>query len=203
MLDIDCGTYPYVTSSNPTAGGACTGLGLSPSKLGDVIGVVKAYTTRVGEGPFPTELHGPEGERIRSVGAEYGTTTGRPRRCGWIDTQILRYSNVLNGYTAINLTKLDILSGLSEVKIASGYLHQGRRLPPSSMPSDLSVLAAVEVEYETCPGWVEDISKCERFEQLPVNCRKYVERVEALIGVPIRWIGVGPGRTALIERFHS
>jgi len=197
MLDIDFGTYPFVTSSNPTIGGCITGLGLAPQKLSDVIGVVKAYTTRVGEGPFPTELLDETGEKIRAVGREFGTTTGRPRRCGWLDVVVLRYSTLLNGYTALNLTKLDILSGLTEVKIGVAYTYQGKQL--SNFPARLDILSAVQVEYETLPGWAEDISKCEKFSDLPVNCQNYVKRIEQLVGVPIRWTGVGPSRAALIS----
>jgi len=198
MLDIDFGTYPYVTSSNPTIGGCLTGLGLNNQKLGDVIGVVKAYTTRVGEGPFPTELNDDIGKLLREVGHEFGSTTGRPRRCGWFDAVVVNYSNVLNGYTALNLTKLDILTGIKEIKIAVNYKYKEKILP--SMPSNLNVLSNVEVVYETFPGWMEDIGKITEFSQLPLNCQKYVLRLEELIQVPIRWIGVGPQRTALIEK---
>jgi len=199
MLDIDFGTYPYVTSSNPTIGGCLTGLGISHKVLGDVVGIVKAYTTRVGEGPFPSELKDPDpiGVRIRTVGHEFGTTTGRPRRCGWLDAVILQYSNMLNGYTALNLTKLDILSGLSELKIAVAYKHNNKVLP--TVPSSLDVLANVSVVYETLPGWSEDISHCTKFSDLPVNCQRYVKRIEELVGVRIKWIGVGPARSAMIE----
>lgn len=199
MLDIDFGTYPYVTSSNPTIGGCLTGLGISHKLIGDVIGIVKAYTTRVGEGPFPTELHdsNPIGAVIRTVGHEFGTTTGRPRRCGWFDAVIVQYSNMLNGYTAINLTKLDILSGLTEINIAVAYKYQGKLLP--TVPENLDILAQVEVVYEVLPGWNEDISKCRKFSDLPPNAQNYVKRLEELIGVPIKWIGVGVERTAIIE----
>jgi len=197
MLDIDFGTYPYVTSSNPTVGGCITGTGLSHNKLGDVIGVVKAYTTRVGEGPFPTELLDEYGTKLREVGAEYGTTTGRPRRCGWLDAVVIQYSNTINGYTALNLTKLDILSGMDEIKVGVEYHVEGRKL--SSFPASLEVLSKVKVEYQTFPGWKEDISKCEKFSELPPNCQKYVLGLESLFGVPIKWIGVGPGRHSLVE----
>jgi len=198
LLDIDFGTYPYVTSSNPTIGGALTGLGLSHQKLGDVIGVVKAYTTRVGEGPFPTELHDAVGTALREVGHEFGTTTGRPRRCGWFDAVVVSYSNLLNGYTALNLTKLDVLTGLKDLKIAVAYKHKGEVL--ETMPASLDVLSKVEVVYETLPGWSEDISKVTRFSELPENCQKYVNRIEQLVGVPIKWIGNGPQRDAMIEK---
>jgi len=196
MLDIDFGTYPYVTSSNPTIGGCITGLGLSHNKIGDVVGIVKAYTTRVGEGPFPTELKDKVGEHMQTIGHEFGTTTGRKRRCGWFDAVIVKYSHTLNGFTSLNLTKLDILSGLDELKIAVGYEYQGKLLP--SVPSSLDVLQNVKVVYETYPGWKEDLSKCEKFSDLPENAQRYVKKIEELIGVPIKWIGVGPERTALI-----
>jgi len=200
MLDIDFGTYPYVTSSNPTIGGCLTGLGLSSAKIGDIVGVVKAYTTRVGEGPFPTELadtDGP-GTKLRAVGREFGTTTGRPRRCGWFDAVIVRYTHRLNGYTLLNLTKVDVLTGFDEIKVAVAYKINGKRIT-ASMPASLDVLASAEVEYETLPGWKEDISQVTKFENLPENCRNYVIRLEGLLGVPIRWIGVGPSRTATVE----
>lgn len=201
LLDIDFGTYPYVTSSNPTIGGCLTGLGINSKKIGDVIAVVKAYTTRVGEGPFPTELldtDGP-GTKIRAVGREFGTTTGRPRRCGWFDAVLVRYSHRLNGYTYVNLTKLDILTGFESLKVGVAYTINGKRVT-ASMPADLEDLAKAEVEYETLPGWAEDISKCTSFSQLPKNAQNYVLRLEHLIGVPIRWIGTGPGRSDLIEK---
>jgi len=196
MLDLDFGTYPFVTSSNPTIGGCLTGLGLSHQKLGDVIGVVKAYTTRVGAGPFPTELNNEIGETIRKSGGEFGTTTGRPRRCGWLDIPVMKYSCMLNGYTALNLTKLDILTGFDEIKIGVAYIYQGKTLP--SMPANLEVLSNVTVEYETLPGWKEDISKCTTFSDLPVNAQKYVKRIEQLCEAPIRWIGVGASRDSII-----
>jgi adenylosuccinate synthase len=197
MLDIDFGTYPYVTSSNPTVGGCITGLGISAKKIGDVIGVVKAYTTRVGEGPFPTELLDDIGAKLRKDGAEFGTTTGRPRRCGWLDTVILKYSTLINGYTALNLTKLDILTGLKEIKIGVAYKYQGQVVP--SVPASLDILSKVQVQYETLPGWTEDISQCKSFSDLPPNCQQYVKRVQELAGVPIRWIGTGPKRDQMIE----
>jgi adenylosuccinate synthase len=201
MLDIDFGTYPYVTSSNPSVGSVLTGLGVSPRKLRGIYGTVKAYCTRVGEGPFPTELElvkGSPGLHFSQVGAEYGTTTGRPRRCGWLDIPQMKYSAVVNGFTSLNLTKLDVLTGLSEVKIAKAYKYNGEYL--SSMPASLDVLSNVEIEYETLPGWREDISSCNSFEELPANCQRYVLRVQELIGIPIRWIGVGPNRADVIDR---
>jgi adenylosuccinate synthase len=198
MLDIDFGTYPYVTSSSPTIGGCFTGLGISPNKIKDIIGVVKAYTTRVGEGPFPTELNDTKGEILRNIGYEYGTTTNRPRRCGWLDIVVLRYSTLLNGYTALNLTKLDVLSSFDEIKIAVSYKTKEGRIITSSIPASLEILSTIEVEYETLPGWKEDISKCKNFYELPMNAQKYIRRIEELVGVPIKWIGVGPSRESLI-----
>mmetsp|Transcript_7846 Transcript_7846/g.11208 ORF Transcript_7846/g.11208 Transcript_7846/m.11208 type:complete len:530 (+) Transcript_7846:106-1695(+) len=202
MLDIDFGTYPYVTSSNPSIGSVLTGLGVSPNKVKGVYGTVKAYCTRVGEGPFPTELdvENPKcvGYHLGTVGAEYGTTTGRKRRCGWLDIPQMQYSVMINGFSAINLTKLDVLTGLDEVKIGKAYKHNGKYL--DSMPACLKILSECEVEYETMPGWTEDISKCEKFEDLPMNAQRYVLRVQELLGVPIRWIGVGPNRLDQIDR---
>jgi len=200
MLDIDFGTYPYVTSSNPSVGSVLTGLGVSPNKLRSVYGTVKAYCTRVGEGPFPTELTTDEGVglHLSQVGAEYGTTTGRPRRCGWLDIPQMQYSVLINGMTSLNLTKLDVLTGLAEVKIGKAYKYKGEYL--GGMPASLGVFSKVEVEYEVMPGWTEDISTVKKFSDLPINCQRYVLRVQELIGVPIRWIGVGPNRLDVIDR---
>eukprot|EP00611_Tribonema_gayanum_P024094 TRINITY_DN5226_c2_g1_i3.p1 TRINITY_DN5226_c2_g1~~TRINITY_DN5226_c2_g1_i3.p1 ORF type:complete len:225 (+),score=81.13 TRINITY_DN5226_c2_g1_i3:91-765(+) len=197
MLDIDFGTYPYVTSSNPSIGSVCTGLGVAPIKLSDVYGTVKAYCTRVGEGPFPTELYDETGNFLLHQGGEYGTTTGRPRRCGWLDVPQMRYSQLVNGYTGLNLTKLDVLTGLKEVKIGVAYVVDGKRL--KGMPSNLKTLSGVEVEYETLPGWEEDLSKCKRFSDLPPPAQAFVKRVEDLIGVPVRWVGVGAGRECVVD----
>jgi len=200
MLDIDFGTYPFVTSSNPSVGSCLTGLGVSPHKLRGIYGTVKAYCTRVGEGPFPTELStstGP-GRHLSHVGAEYGTTTGRPRRTGWLDIPQMKFAARINGFTSLNLTKIDVLTGLPEVKVAKAYKYKGEYL--TSMPASLTVLDNVQVEYETLPGWTEDISGCRTFEELPVNCQRYILRCQELIGVPIRWIGVGPNRADVIDR---
>jgi len=202
MLDIDFGTYPYVTSSNPSVGSVLTGLGVSPDKVRGVYGTVKAYCTRVGEGPFPTELNPdqPEsvGYHLAHVGAEVGTTTGRSRRCGWLDLPQMQYSVLINGFTAINLTKLDVLTGLDEVKIGVAYKYKGQDL--DTMPACLKILSECEVQYEVLPGWTEDISKCKNFEDLPENAQRYVLRVQELLGVPVRWIGVGPNRLDQIDR---
>jgi len=206
MLDIDFGTYPYVTSSNPSIGSVLTGLGVSPHKLRGIYGTVKAYCTRVGEGPFPTELEmtpGSPGHHLSQVGAEYGTTTGRPRRCGWLDIVQLRYSVLINGFTSINLTKIDVFTGLPELKIGKAYKHNGKLLTTTNMPASLAKLNDIEVEYETLPGWTEDISNCRTFEELPKNCQNYILRVQHLAGVPIRWIGVGPNRLDVVDRGES
>ena len=193
MLDIDHGTYPYVTSSNATIGGALTGLGVSMKTLAnpDVIGIVKAYTTRVGNGPFPTELTLDTviGKHLRDTGREYGTTTGRSRRCGWLDLAIVRYTNVLNGYTSLCLTKLDVLTGLTELMVCIGYHKDGICL--DSFPASLEELAEVTPVYVTLPGWTEDISGCRTISELPANARAYVAFLETQIDVPVKWIGVG------------
>lgn len=199
LLDIDFGTYPFVTSSNCTAGGICTGLGLPPRMLSNVIGVVKAYTTRVGQGPFPTELHDELGRILQTEGHEYGTTTSRPRRCGWLDTFILNYTNTLNGYTEINLTKLDVLSHFDTLKIGVAYISRGRRM--TYYPASLNVLAGVEVEYIEMEGWKPvDISDVRKFHDLPPQAQSYVLKVEELLNVPVTSIGVGPSRDAIIMR---
>ncbi len=199
LLDIDFGTYPFVTSSNCTVGGVCTGLGIPPSAVGEVIGVVKAYTTRVGQGPFPTELANELGTIMQQQGHEYGTTTLRPRRCGWLDTFMLRYTHSLNGYTQINLTKLDIMSYFETIKIGVAYIVRGRKM--TYYPASLKVLAEVEVEYIEMPGWQGvDITGVREFSKLPENCQNYVLKVEELVGVPVRYIGVGPARDATICR---
>ncbi|CAI5523640.1 unnamed protein product [Closterium sp. Naga37s-1] len=188
MLDVDFGTYPFVTSSNPSVGGICTGLGIPPRALGDIIGVAKAYTTRVGEGPYPTELFGELGEQLRKAGHEFGTTTGRPRRCGWLDIVALRYACQVNGFTALNLTKLDVLSGLPELQLGVGYRAPDGSLLPA-FPADLELLGQVQVEYETVAGWQEDITDVRTFEELPANAQAYVRRIEQLLDVPVRFIG--------------
>eukprot|EP01100_Stratorugosa_tubuloviscum_P004812 TRINITY_DN2215_c0_g1_i1.p1 TRINITY_DN2215_c0_g1~~TRINITY_DN2215_c0_g1_i1.p1 ORF type:complete len:431 (-),score=222.62 TRINITY_DN2215_c0_g1_i1:125-1417(-) len=198
LLDIDFGTYPYVTSSNTVIGGAITGLGLSPNKINNIIAVVKAYTTRVGEGPFPSELNDEIGNRLRTIGHEFGTTTGRPRRCGWLDLVILRFSNALNGFSHINLTKLDVLSGLSEIKIATSYYDPITKRELEFIPASLNILERVEVKYITMPGWNEDLSKCTTYQSLPVNARAYIEKIEEILNLPIVWIGVSPNREGTI-----
>ncbi|CAG8551760.1 18463_t:CDS:10, partial [Acaulospora morrowiae] len=197
MLDLDFGTYPFVTSSNTTVGGVSTGLGIPPSKIDKVVGVVKAYTTRVGGGPFPTELLNETGEYLQRAGAEFGATTGRKRRCGWLDLVVLKYSTMINGYTSLNITKLDVLDQLSELKVATAYLLDGK--PLESFPADLEILEKVVVQYETLPGWKSDISKCRRFSDLPENAQKYVKTIEDYLRIPIEWIGVGVNREDMID----
>jgi adenylosuccinate synthase len=200
MLDIDVGTYPFVTSSATTAGGISTGLGIPPRAIDSIIGVVKAYTTRVGSGPFPTELLDSVGEGLRKVGGEFGTTTGRPRRCGWIDIPVLQYSHLVNGYASLNITKLDVLSHLETIQLGVRYELDGQVLPPGRMPSSLKEYSRVKVQYESMPGWQCDISKAKSYAELPVQARNYLERVEQLVGVPVSWVGVGPGREDMVTK---
>eukprot|EP00440_Ansanella_granifera_P003913 gb/GFBE01004248.1/.p1 GENE.gb/GFBE01004248.1/~~gb/GFBE01004248.1/.p1 ORF type:complete len:558 (+),score=139.15 gb/GFBE01004248.1/:1-1674(+) len=239
LLDIDFGTYPFVTSSNTTIGSVCTGLGVPPKKIDTIIGVVKAYTTRVGHGPFPTELQnegqtledhletyiGPEatherkghasgpysikpgqqvkvGEMLQEVGYEYGTTTGRRRRCGWLDIALVKYSALVNGFDSINITKLDVLTGLKQIRIAIAYRNRQMtevRLPGGYFPSHLDDLKEVVCEYETMEGWSEDISKCTSWTQLPANAKKYVLRIQELLNIPVSWVGVGPDRSSMLK----
>lgn len=199
MLDIDHGTYPFVTSSNPTAGGALTGSGVGPTRINSVVGVAKAYTTRVGEGPFPTELLDESGEALREKGGEYGVTTGRPRRCGWFDAVIVRYSARINGLTDICLTKLDVLSGYDTIPVCVAYDVNGVR--HEEMPMEQASFAAAIPVYENLPGWSDDISSVRSFDDLPVNAQKYILRLEELCGTRISSIGVGPGREATIIRY--
>lgn len=199
LLDIDFGTYPYVTSSNCTVGGACTGLGIPPNVIGEIYGVVKAYSTRVGDGPFPTELSDGLGEILQTRGGEIGVTTRRKRRCGWLDAVLLRYSNMINGYTAVAVTKLDILDTFKEIRIGVAYhLNNKRLLTP---PACASEMQKVEVEYITLPGWMTCTEKVRQFSELPVNARKYISSIEELAGVKVKWIGVGKDRSSMIEVF--
>ena len=196
MLDVDHGTYPFVTSSNSTAGGASTGSGIGPGEFSRVIGIVKAYTTRVGAGPFPTELHDDMGERLRSVGHEFGTTTGRPRRCGWYDAPVARYSARINGVTDFVLTKLDVLTGLDEIPVCVAYDVDGTRV--EEVPVNQTDFHHATPIYENFPGWTEDISKARTFDELPVNAQKYVRAIEAISGARFSAIGVGPARDEII-----
>ena len=195
-LDIDHGTYPYVTSSNTIAGNACSGAGMGPKKITGVIGIVKAYTTRVGEGPFPAELFDKTGDAIQKKGAEFGATTGRKRRCGWLDTVILRNAARLNGLTGVTITKLDVLDELESIKICTSYEYNGKAI--NDFPASLKTLAACKPVYETLPGWSEDISNIRKFEDLPENAINYLKRVEELIETPIYIVSVGPGRDETI-----
>jgi adenylosuccinate synthase len=200
LLDVDHGTYPFVTSSNATAGGACTGSGIPPTRIDRVIAILKAYSTRVGEGPFPTELFDDMGEFLRKTGAEYGTTTGRPRRCGWVDTVVGRYATRINGVTDFVITKLDVLTGLDKVPVCVAYDIDGAR--HEEMPVNQTDFHHAKPVYEELDGWWEDISKCRAFEELPANAQAYVLRLEELIGARVSAIGVGPGRDEIISR-HS
>ncbi len=196
MLDVDHGTYPFVTSSNSTAGGASTGSGIGPNQISRVIGIVKAYTTRVGSGPFPTELDNDEGERLRQAGAEFGTTTGRPRRCGWYDAPIARYSARINGITDFVLTKLDVLTGLTEIPVCVAYEVDGVRF--DEMPVNQSDFHHATPIYESFPGWTEDISSARSFAELPANAQNYVHAIEKISGARFSAIGVGPARDEII-----
>jgi adenylosuccinate synthase len=198
MLDVDHGTYPFVTSSNATAGGASTGSGIGPGAFKTVIGIVKAYTTRVGSGPFPTELFDDSGEFLRATGHEYGTTTGRPRRCGWYDAPIARYSARINGLTDFVLTKLDVLTGLKEIPVCVAYEVDGKRV--EEVPVSQSDFHHAKPIYENFPGWSEDISTCRTFEELPKTAQSYILKLEELSGCRISAIGVGPARDAIIVR---
>ncbi|AEW06940.1 Adenylosuccinate synthetase [Sulfobacillus acidophilus DSM 10332] len=196
MLDIDHGTYPYVTSSHPVAGGATIGAGVGPTKIHRVYGVAKAYTTRVGDGPFPTELRDALGDQIRQRGHEFGTTTGRPRRVGWLDTVVLRYAARVNGLSGLAVTRLDVLDGLPELQIASAYQYRGTLL--DEFPESASVLAEATPVYETVPGWTEPIGQVRRLADLPAAARHYLDRLEALVGVPIVLVSVGRERSSTI-----
>jgi adenylosuccinate synthase len=198
LLDVDHGTYPFVTSSSATAGGACTGTGIPPTRIDRVVGVVKAYTTRVGEGPFPTELTDDAGERLRRTGMEYGTTTGRPRRCGWFDAVVARYAGRVNGVTDFVVTKLDVLTGLERVPVCVAYDVDGVRR--DEMPMTQAEFARAVPIYEPLPGWRQDISQCRDFDDLPTAAREYVLTLERMSGARVSVIGVGPGRDHVIVR---
>ncbi|MFC1857877.1 adenylosuccinate synthase [Thermodesulfobacteriota bacterium] len=195
-LDIDHGTYPYVTSSNTVAGNACCGAGIGPKQITEVFGIAKAYTTRVGMGPFPTELFDETGDAIQKKGAEFGATTGRKRRCGWLDTVLVRNSVRLNGLTGLVITKLDVLDGLESLNICTGYDYNNTSI--YNFPANLNVLGACKPIYETLPGWSEDISQVRRYEDLPENTKNYLKRISALTETPIEIISVGPGRDETI-----
>jgi adenylosuccinate synthase len=198
LLDVDHGTYPFVTSSNPTAGGACVGSGIPPTRITRVIGVIKAYTTRVGSGPFPTELFDDNGQHLRKIGDEYGTTTGRERRCGWFDAVVGRYAVRVNGITDLVVTKLDVLSGLEKVPICVGYDIDGDRV--TDMPMTQTAFHHARPIYEEMDGWWENISKARTEADLPANARRYIERIEELCGARVSVVGVGPGREENVIR---
>jgi len=198
LLDVDHGTYPFVTSSSPTAGGACAGAGIGPTRINRVIGILKAYTTRVGAGPFPTELTDSWGEYLRKQGGEVGTTTGRNRRCGWFDAPIARYASQINGLTDVFLTKLDVLTGIEEIPVCVGYEVDGMRT--DTLPMTQTEFHHAKPIYENFAGWEEDISSCRRFEDLPENARSYVLALEQLAGTRVSAIGVGQDRDATIVR---
>jgi len=201
MLDIDQGTYPYVTSSSTTAGGVCVGSGIGPGRLDDVIGIVKAYTTRVGSGPFPSELEDDTGAQLRDRGNEYGTTTGRPRRCGWLDTMILKYSVMLNYPDSIAITKLDILSGLDSINICHAYEYEDQTY--KDLPCHQTILHKCRPVFTEMEGWKQDITAVKNFKDLPLQAQRYIEKIEALLGVPVSMISVGPERNQIIIRDKS
>ena len=198
LLDVDHGTYPFVTSSSPTSGGACTGTGIPPTKIDNVIGIVKAYTTRVGNGPFPTELLDADGEKLRKIGSEYGATTGRPRRCGWFDAPLVKYSAMINGIDSVAITKLDVLSSFEEIKVCTSYKIDGKAV--KSYPTDVDRLSQAVPVYESIPGWKTDISNCLCFEELPDKTKNYLNFISSKAGIKIDIISVGPKRK---QTFYS
>jgi len=198
MLDVDFGTYPYVTSSSPSIGGACTGLGVPPRCLQSTVGIVKAYSTRVGEGPFLSEDLGEVGEKMRSLGREFGSTTGRPRRCGWLDMAQLKYSCMINGYDQLCMTKSDVLDGFEEIKVVEKYELDGAEV--DTVPASLTQLARCKAIWKVFPGWNVDTTKIRVYEELPVNLRTYIEWIEEQLGVRFTTISVGPGREETIFR---
>jgi adenylosuccinate synthase len=197
LLDLDHGTYPYVTASNTVAGNACAGSGVGPTLIDSVIGVAKAYTTRVGEGPFPTELEGPLGERIRERGGEYGSTTGRPRRCGWFDAVVVNHSIRINGVEAMAITKLDVLNGFEKIKVCVGYRSGGKVI--RHLPSNIETLKSAEPVYEEMDGWKGDLKGAKRLSDLPPNAQRYIRRIEELIGTRVTIISIGSERNETIE----
>ncbi|APH06795.1 adenylosuccinate synthase [Bacillus weihaiensis] len=203
MLDIDQGTYPFVTSSNPVAGGVTIGSGVGPTKINHVVGVSKAYTTRVGDGPFPTELNNEIGDKIREVGREYGTTTGRPRRVGWFDSVVVRHARRVSGLTDLSLNSIDVLTGIEKLKICVAYKYKGETI--NEYPASLKVLAECEPVYEELPGWTEDITSVRTLSELPENARHYIERISQLTGIPLSIFSVGPDRaqTNVVRSVYS
>jgi adenylosuccinate synthase len=199
MLDMDFGTYPYITSSSTTVGGVCTGLGVPPQAIETNIGIMKAYTTRVGGGPFPTELLDETGAMLQKVGHEFGATTGRPRRCGWLDLNVVKFSHKINGLTSINMTKLDVLTGIKKIKVAVNYSLDGKTLD-GQMPASLDDLARCKTNFVELDGWTEDISDIVDFTKLPRNAQNYITTIEKELGIPISWVGTGPAREAMFSR---
>jgi adenylosuccinate synthase len=197
LLDVDFGTYPFVTSSHPTVGGCCTGLGVPPTEIRRVIGIVKAYCTRVGNGPFPTELEDETGRRLRDIGDEFGATTGRPRRCGWLDLVALRYTTMINGLTELAITKLDVLTGFDELKICTSYRYDGKE--SARFPSEVQTLEKVDPIYESFDGWSDDLTSADRFDDLPDAAQNYLKFVSAFVGVPISMISTGPKREQIVS----
>jgi len=197
LLDVDFGTYPFVTSSHPTVGGCCTGLGVPPTEIRRVIGIVKAYCTRVGNGPFPTELEDETGRRLRGIGDEFGATTGRPRRCGWLDLVALRYTTMINGLTELAITKLDVLTGFDELKICTSYRYDGKE--SARFPSEVQTLEKVDPIYESFDGWSDDLTSADRFDDLPDAAQNYLKFVSAFVGVPISMISTGPKREQIVS----
>jgi adenylosuccinate synthase len=195
-LDIDHGTYPFVTSSNAVAGGACCGAGIGPTRIDTIIGICKAYTTRVGGGPFPTELTDTVGQHLQKVGAEFGSTTGRPRRCGWLDMVVLRNAARLNGLTSLTITKLDVLTGLEEIRVATSYVHEASSM--ETFPNECLTLESCDPSYETFPGWSQDITNARAFSDLPANTQSYLRAIEELAEIPLSIVSVGPGREQTI-----
>jgi len=198
LLDVDFGTYPYVTSSSATVGGVCTGLGIGPKWLDEIYGVTKAYVTRVGEGPFPSEMGESDAARVRHRGKEYGATTGRPRRCGWMDLVALKYACRVNGFTGLLLTKLDVLSSLGALKLCVGYKVGSKVL--NDFPASCVTLTQLKPVYREMPGWGEDLTRAGSMREMPVNARRYLEFMEKFVGVPIRWVSVGPDRSQIFSR---
>lgn len=196
FLDVDFGTYPFVTSSNSTIGGVCSGTGVPPTKIGKLIAAVKAYTTRVGEGPFPTEFDEKMNELVRQKGHEFGATTGRPRRCGWFDAVLVRYAAVINGASELAIMKLDVLDGMETLKIAVAYRYKGKIY--KDFPHDLEVLSNTEIVYETMKGWSESTREARKYSDLPVNARRYIERLQKHVGVKVKYISVGSKRDEII-----
>jgi adenylosuccinate synthase len=196
LLDVDFGSYPYVTSSHPTAGGCCTGLGVPPTAVEQVLGIAKAYCTRVGNGPFPTELDNEAGEQLRQKGGEFGATTGRPRRCGWLDLVALRYTNMINGFNDLAITKLDILSGMEEVKVCTQYRYDGKKT--RRFPSEAQTLERVDPVYRTFPGWDEDITDVRHFHELPAEAKDYLAFISEYLGTSVGMVSNGPRRGQII-----